>query len=195
MLTPVNWLAGQKDYVAGMKPTEILSAEHRVIEQVLNCLEKMAEQAKQTGKIDGTAVDAVAFFRTFADQCHHGKEEDILFRDLKKKALSPEYSRIMKELEDEHSKGRQVVADIVAAQDRYLKGDKTAIGEIARLMDILVKFYPKHIDKEDKHFFIPCMAYFTKEEQAAMLTACFEFDRQLIHEKYDQVVQHLEEDR
>ena len=27
-----------------MKPTEILSSEHRVIEQVLNCLEAMAER-------------------------------------------------------------------------------------------------------------------------------------------------------
>ena len=62
-------------------------------------------------------------------------------------------------------------------------------------MDVLVQFYPKHIEKEDKHFFIPCMAYFTKQEQAAMLAECFEFDRQMIHEKYEQAVRQLEEGR
>ena len=109
--------------------------------------------------------------------------------------MSPEHARILKELEEEHAKGRQVVRDIIAAQERYLKGDKTAIDEIARLMDVLVEFYPKHIEKEDKHFFIPCMAYFTKQEQVAMLAECCEFDRKMIHEKYSQTVRQLEESR
>ena len=48
----------------------------------------------------------------------------------------------------------------------------------------LVEFYPRHIDKEDKHFFIPCMAYFSEAEQADLLARMHEFDRLLIHEKY-----------
>ena len=179
-----------------MMPIGPLMIEHRLIERMIALLEKESARIRATGRVDVEFVlSAVDFIRTYADRCHHGKEENILFRDLKKKALSPEHARILKELEEEHVKGRQVVRDIVATQERYLKGDKTAIDEVARLMDVLVQFYPKHIEKEDKHFFIPCMAYFTKEEQGAMLAECFEFDRQLIHEKYDQVVRHLEEGR
>jgi hemerythrin-like domain-containing protein len=179
-----------------MMPIGPLMVEHRLIERMIALLGKESARIRATGRVDVEFVlSAVDFIRTYADRCHHGKEENILFRDLKKKALAPETARILKELEEEHVKGRQVVRDIVATQERYLKGDKTAIDEVARLMDVLVKFYPKHIDKEDKHFFIPCMAYFTKEEQGAMLAECFEFDRQLIHEKYDQVVRHLEEGR
>ena len=51
-------------------------------------------------------------------------------------------------------------------------------------LEELVEFYPKHIDKEDKHFFIPCMAYFSEAEQADLLARMQEFDRMLIHEKY-----------
>ena len=66
-----------------MKPTEILSSEHRVIEQVLDCLDQIITGAERTGKLDSAAAtDAVDFFRTFADQCHHGKEETHLFTAL-----------------------------------------------------------------------------------------------------------------
>ena len=179
-----------------MMPIGPLMIEHRLIERMIALLKKESARIRSTGQVNVKfVIAAVDFIRTYADHCHHGKEENILFRDLKKRKLSPEHTRVLKELEEEHVKGRQVVGDIVAAQERYLKGDKTAIDEVARLMDVLVEFYPKHIEKEDKHFFIPCMAYFSKEEQGSMLAECCEFDRKLIHEKYNQAVRQLEEGR
>ncbi len=38
----------------------------------------------------------------YADRTHHGKEQDILFRDLEKKELSPNHTKIMGELLEEH---------------------------------------------------------------------------------------------
>ncbi|MFA5974653.1 MAG: hemerythrin domain-containing protein [Elusimicrobiota bacterium] len=179
-----------------MMPVGPLMVEHRLIERMIALLGKESARIRSTGLVDVEFVlSAVDFIRTYADQCHHGKEENILFRDLGKKTLSSEHERVLIELIAEHVKGRQVVRDLVAAQERYLKNDKTAVDEVARLMDVLVQFYPKHIEKEDKHFFIPCMAYFTKPEQEAMLAECYDFDRRLIHEKYDQVVRHLEGSR
>ena len=179
-----------------MMPIGPLMVEHRLIERVIALLKKESARIRSTGIVDVEfVITAVDFIRTYADRCHHGKEEDILFRDLKTKEMSAQHARVLKELEEEHVKGRQVVGSLVAAQEKYLKGDKTAIDEVAGLMDVLVGFYPKHIEKEDKHFFIPCMAYFTKEEQEAMLAECGEFDRKLIHEKYDQVTRHLEKGR
>ena len=31
--------------------------------------------------------------------------------------------------------------------------------------EYMTDFYPKHIEKEDKRFFLPCMNYFTQEEK------------------------------
>ena len=59
----------------------------------------------------------------------------------------------------------------------------------------LVEFYPPHIEKEDKRFFIPCMAYFSDAERADLLAAMYEFDRMLIHEKYRGVVESMEQRR
>ncbi|MEW6664665.1 MAG: hypothetical protein AB1512_05520 [Thermodesulfobacteriota bacterium] len=53
-------------------------------------------------------------------------------------------------------------------------------------------FYPMHVEKEDRHFFISVMGYFSKEEKDAMLQEGYEFDRQLIHERYGELVGALE---
>lgn len=177
-----------------MMPIGPLMIEHRLIERMITLLAKEAARIRVSSKVDTDfVVTAVDFIRTYADQCHHGKEEDILFRDLKKKPLSQEHARILKELEAEHVRGREVVKKLGAARERYLNGDLKAVVEIGQLMQTLVEFYPKHIEKEDRQFFIPCMAYFSAEEQAAMLLECQNFDRRLIHEKYERSVELLEE--
>ena len=67
--------------------------------------------------------------------------------------------------------------------------DKDAAKVIVENMDVLVKFYPRHIEKEDKHFFYPILDYFNAGEQDAMLREFYEFDRRMIHEKYRKVVE------
>ena len=63
-----------------MQPTDILN-EHRIIEQMLNCLEKTLGQCTTEKTLDTkSAKQAIEFFRRFADGCHHGKEEPHLFQ-------------------------------------------------------------------------------------------------------------------
>ena len=115
--------------------------------------------------MDTVFIDiAVDFIRTYADRTHYGKEKDILFRDLAKKQISKEHSRIMNELIEEHKYARTIVGKLVAAKERYLSGENTSQEVIGYLKE-LAHFYPQHITKEDKHFFFPCMEYFTREEQ------------------------------
>lgn len=161
-MTPVNWLDGRKDYVAGMKPTEILSAEHRVIEQVLNCLEKMAEQAEQTGKIDGAAADAVAFFRTFADQCHHGKEEALLFPLMEARGF-PRHGGPTGVMLSEHESGRARVRGMATAIE---KTDVKRFVEDARGFIALLR---QHIEKEDHCLFTMANQAFSEADQTKLL--------------------------
>ena len=179
-----------------MLPTDILSQEHRVIEQVLNCLEEMVRQCREQGRLDRQAAkDAVDFFRNFADRCHHGKEGDLLFKALAAKDLSSEHRRTMDDLIREHAWAREATASLVKAKEAYLLEKPGALDDLMEHLGKLVDFYPRHIDKEDKHFFIPCMAYFSEAEQADLLARMHEFDRQLIHEKYRGVVESMEQRR
>ena len=175
-----------------MKPIGPLMREHRLIEKMLQLFEGEIRVINENKKVDIVFIDqAVDFIRTYADRTHHGKEEDILFRELREKQLSPEHEKIMAELIDEHKYARQVVGKLVQAKDDYLHGINTSEVIISALKE-LSEFYPKHIEKEDKRFFYPCLDYFTKEEQDKMLSEFWEFDRNMIHEKYQKLVAVIE---
>lgn len=171
-----------------MKPIGPLMWEHRLIERMLRSFESEISKINEQKKVNPLFVDtAVDFIRIYADRLHHGKEEDILFRDLMKKKLSPEHARIIDELMEDHRYARKTTGMLVDAKERYLKGENT-VEEVITLMKELARFYPVHIEKEDKHFFFPCQEYFSKEELDKMLAEFYEFDRKMIHEKYEKIV-------
>jgi hemerythrin-like domain-containing protein len=176
-----------------MKPIGPLMREHRLIERMVAALDKELKRIneKNEANIELLTV-AVDFFRTYADRTHHGKEEDILFRELAKKPLSPEHKRIMDELVAEHVHARKTVSTLVDAKNNYEEGNRESLKDIVTYVKELVSFYPVHIEKEDKHFFYPILEYLSKKEQDDMLAEFWEFDRMLIHEKYQKIVEELE---
>jgi hemerythrin-like domain-containing protein len=177
-----------------MMPIGPLMTEHRLIERMARQLEERARSLGGEHDVDAVFVErAVDFFRTYADRTHHGKEEDILFRDLEKKELSEEHERVMLELVEEHKHARRMVGDLARAREDYLGGDPEATVKIRALVLELVAFYASHIEKEDRRFFIPIMDYFTREEQDAILEEFRDFDMGMIHEKYRRVVESYED--
>lgn len=169
-----------------------LMIEHRLIERMLSVVKDALAQIEASRAVDPAFVDAaVDFIKVYADQTHHGKEEDILFRELKRRPLADADQRVMNELIDEHVLGRQITAALVAANARYRKGDGAALADIVEKLKTLVDFYPKHIAKEDKVFFPAARAYFSEAEDQAMLVEFWEFDRKMIHTKYTAVVEGL----
>ena len=173
-----------------MKPIGPLMIEHRLIERMIRVMDGEIRKMTETRKADAIFIaTCVDFFRTYADRTHHGKEEDILFRDLDRKKLSAGHKKIMDELVEEHVYARSVVGKLNEAGSRYVKGDATALEDALNCLETLIKFYPVHIEKEDKHFFFPCLDYFSQEEQDIMLGEFWEFDRKMIHEKYRRVVE------
>lgn len=170
-----------------------LMVEHRLIERMISLMRDALVQIESIQQVDPVFVDtAVDFIRTYADRTHHGKEEDILFRELSKRSMSAKDQQVMEELLEEHVFGRQTTKALVEANTRYRNGERSALADVARQLRTLVEFYPKHIEKEDKVFFPASRAYFADEEEQAMLTEFWEFDRKMIHEKYRAVVEELE---
>jgi len=176
-----------------MKPIGPLIREHRLIEKMIHLFNKEVTGINEQNRVNTIFIaSAVDFFRTYADRTHHGKEEDILFRDLVKKELSPEHDKVMKELIEEHIYSRKTVGKLLDANKKYLEGDVNSSRDVVACLRELIDLYPKHIEKEDKHFFYPILDYFTKDEQDAMLQEFWEFDKKMIHEKYKKVVEEYE---
>ncbi len=174
-----------------MLPIAPLMIEHRLIERMINIVRNEIEQIELEKKIDIIFIDdAIDFVKIYADRTHHGKEEDILFRDLSKKQISKQHQKIMNELIDEHKYGRKLTKELVMAKEKDIQGQGEDFYRVLELLNRLVEFYPEHIRKEDNHFFIPCMDYFSQKEKEDMLQECWEFDRKMIHEKYKSIVEH-----
>lgn len=70
--------------------------------------------------------------------------------------------------------------------------DADTLKRIKNLLKELIDFYPMHIEKEDKGFFHPAMGYFTEQELDNMLEEFWEFDRKMIHEEYQIIVNRFE---
>jgi hemerythrin-like domain-containing protein len=179
-----------------VKPIVPLKTEHGLIDQMIKLARDETLKIATRDEFDPAFIDTtVDFLRIYADRTHHGKEEDILFRDLKGKDLSEDDRQMMEELMEEHVYARETVGELVEAKKQVLQGDSDALETVVEKMAALIELYPEHIKKEDDIFFPASMKYFTPSEQDAMLEEMWEFDREMIHEKYTSVVERLKDER
>lgn len=177
-----------------MEPIGPLMHEHRLIERMIEVLDQEATRLEQGNTPDLPLLfKAVEFIRVYADQCHHGKEEDILFRDLEGKELSSEHKYMLRELVEDHKHGRRLVGELEERAAAFAQGgDPSAVAETLRK---LTSFYPEHIEKEDKHFFFPVLEYLSEQERQDQLNEFDELERGLLHERYGSMVSSLERQR
>lgn len=175
-----------------MKPVGPLMIEHRLIDRMLALLAMEHRSIVETGNIDYEFLDiSINFLKTFVDKFHHEKEEDILFRELAEKPLSPGDRKMLNELIEEHVRTRKAVEKLESAR-RQQVDKKLAIAEITKHMETLIKWYPVHIEKEDKHFFVSSMNYLSEQEQTAMLEKSREFDRNFTQQRFVGIIKELE---
>jgi hemerythrin-like domain-containing protein len=152
-----------------MKPTDILRQEHRVIEQVLDCLERIADEAGRTGRIDESAAsDAIDFFRHFADGCHHAKEENQLFSAMETKGFDRQTGPLGVMLY-EHTVGREAVRGMEQALDAQRRGEPQAASQFLDHARRYTNVLRQHIEKEDHCLFAMAEQAFSQDEQTELL--------------------------
>ncbi|MGB9905671.1 MAG: hemerythrin domain-containing protein, partial [Desulfotomaculales bacterium] len=120
----------------------ILDHEHRLIEKVLEILQKEAEKLKDNRGDPEVIAAALDFFSGFADGCHHRKEERVLFPLLEERGIPKEGGPIGVMLR-EHEEGRRLIARMREAAARK---DRAQLAEAAGAYVELLK---GHIWKED----------------------------------------------
>ena len=178
-----------------MQPTEILMNEHRIIEQVLDCLEKMADRCEANADLDAdSARKAIDFFRTFADCCHHAKEETYLFPMMEAKGFSRENgpTGVMRA---EHNQGRQHIQSMADAVDKHESGDARAIAAFVSHARSYCELLRAHIHKEDHCLFPMADQALSDDEQQSLLTMFEKVEHddmsEQTHERYLQIADEL----
>ena len=140
--------------MAGKSPMEMLEAEHHVIQTIVGAMAVLAEGlgAGQEPPVE-TLRNIVEFMRTFADKCHHGKEEAHLFPFLEKRGV-PARGCPIGVLIHEYKRGRTLVAQLAQAIDAYVSGTVSARDSVTEPLRGLMELYPSHIWKE-KYLLFP----------------------------------------
>src|SRR5262245_29866916 len=176
------------------KATELLSDEHRVIERVLAVLEKLATRPVE--KSLDCWKKALDFFSHFADQCHHFKEERVLFPAMEERGIPREGGPIGMMLM-EHKEGRSYVRSMRGAISLVETKNEVAKEILVDKTKKYVRLLKDHIQKEDEVLFRIADYVIPAGEQKALLRSFKEHEAKEIgegvHEKYLKLVEELEE--
>ena len=171
-----------------MQPTDILMNEHRLIEQVLDCLEKIVQQVTTGQKLDKeSSLEAIDFCRSFVDGCHHAKEEAHLFPVMEANGFSGGCSPVAV-MQREHELGRLYIQGMVAAIEAASAGDPEALKWFAQHGQSYVKLLREHIQKEDTCLFPAANHRLAENDQQQLLMAFEKVEAEEMgkgtHEKY-----------
>jgi hemerythrin-like domain-containing protein len=130
------------------KATQDLRKEHEAILYVLQILDKMTESDNRDAEtLFHYYGEVVYFLKTFADKCHHGKEENYLFKELVNKGIPNEGGPVGVMLQ-EHTQGREYIAQMTKfLEDKNISSFNNAADQYRDLLC-------RHIDKENNVLFM-----------------------------------------
>jgi len=132
-----------------MKPTDVLKEEHQAILLTLRILDKISADLSAGRPIQPDHLDQIVdFIRTFADRCHHGKEEDLLFTAMEEAGV-PRQGGPIGVMLHEHELGRQYVRGLASALTAYRAGESGAASKIVENARGYSSLLAQHIAKED----------------------------------------------
>lgn len=181
-----------------MKPTEELKKEHEAIKLMLRILEKVSERLEAGEKVSTEHLDRILeFIRVFADKCHHGKEEDLLFPAMEKAGIPSERGPIGVMLY-EHSEGRDFVKGMSEAIEEYKKGRKKAGKGVAKNARNYAALLSQHIDKEDNILYPMADARLSPADQGNLEKGFEKIEKEIIgagrHEEFHKLLHRLKEE-
>lgn len=176
-------------------PFEILMHEHRVIEKCLEILRRFNEKISEGEKIPVDDMKKIIdFIRTFADKCHHGKEEARLFPLLEEKGVPREGGPIGVMLE-EHEMGRNFVRKMQEGIELIEKGEnERGYNIFMENSKGYVELLKNHIFKEDNILFVMGDKALSEDEKSNLVEAFEEVERELgegVHEKFIDLIREM----
>ena len=129
--------------------SEDLIKEHEGILFGLKILEKMVNMVKENKKLEIKDVkDIINFFKLFADKCHHGKEEGILFPSMEKSGIQNKNGPIGQMLA-EHTEGRNYISEMTES----LNNDSLKVENFIHGATNYIRLLQSHIIKENTILF------------------------------------------
>ena len=177
-----------------MRPTDILTDEHKVILMVCDAAEREAQSMRSSGTVDAEKIaKMVDFFRTFADRCHHAKEEDLLFVRMADRGFPRDFGPVGMMLH-EHVQSRSNVAAVADNVAAAAAGDARALAAVCENLLAYASLLRSHIYKEDNILYPMANQAFSEADQAALSAEFERVENEIgagVHEKYHRIAHEL----
>lgn len=136
-----------------MRPTDELIKEHSAISVMLDILVAACEKLSSGETVDADDLEhMLAFFKGFADGCHHRKEEQYLFPELEKIGIGRERGPVGVMLA-EHDLGRKYIKGMTQALEEMKRGDGQSVPAFTQNARAYVNLLRAHIEKENNVLF------------------------------------------
>ncbi len=144
-----------------MKALQIITEEHRRLWRVVIAVDRVVDELEAHAEGEAMAAPERVFFAAvfdyldrFVDRAHHAKEDDYLFRHLRRRHAPA--AALLERLEAEHYDQRQTLTDLRNRLTTEIQGDREVSRALADFADFAaaVRGYTQglreHIRREEK---------------------------------------------
>jgi hemerythrin-like domain-containing protein len=151
---------------------EIIRAEHRCINTVLQGLLSFARAVRENGAVpDYTLFRAMLYYLdAFPERLHHPKENRYLFAKLRLRTSDGD--EIIARLEHEHNHGELKIGWLMKAVIRLELGDGVYVEEFVAKVEAYALFYSRHMGLEEE-LILPLAESELSDEDWAEIDAAF----------------------
>lgn len=180
-----------------MQATEDLRSEHKAVIRMLDIMDGMAADLRVGRVVRREEFDQVMeFLGVFVDQCHHGKEEQLLFPAMRE-LRQEDVDTWLEQLAEEHALGRGSVARQKHQYERFERREPNSgidlMDEIAAYTDLL----RAHILTEEGDVFGTADTRLSAEVQEMLVEGYDRIEREVIgegrHEAFHAMLDRLEQ--
>lgn len=156
--------------------SKILRTEHEDILLGLQILEHITTRINQQDHITIQDIsDLVTYVRLFADRCHHGKEEDIMFPAMERHGI-PNQGGPIGQMLIEHDQGRNYIASMKAA----ISDGQLAAKQFSAAATAYIHLMRAHIEKENEVLFMMGDRMMPQTVQQQLIQEFNDFEAQVI---------------
>ena len=145
----------------------VIRDEHRSLSAVLHAWMHLIASARRQNIVPDPALmqAIVGYLQRFPVALHHPKEDEFLFRKLRER--TSEVDAELDELERQHARDRQLVAELAAMVERLADGQE----DLAKVQDAVAryaKFVWEHLGREEGVILPAAERWLTAEDWAGI---------------------------
>ena len=180
-----------------MYATQDLRDEHEGIKVALAVLDRLANDVESGASVDIDDIEQlVDFLKTFADRCHHGKEEDLLFPALEQAGIQREGGPIGVMLAD-HTHGRDYIRIMSESVSGLRQNDPNAAKAFIDAAHGYVRLLTDHIAKENTVLFVMAEQHLPSEVHLKLKEGFDRIEQERIgpgvHERYHEMLNQFQD--